>query len=144
MKITMQEIETAIAGAAPADGGPWQANTIARNLAQLVAGEAAEERREREAWEAGRSQWAVRFTPSEGPLGNPAAIAELQDTAVARHREAVQERLRRNRELLSGIGASIVTLGTGALSGGMTTGALAAGAMEIARQIANALNDEAA
>lgn len=93
-------------------------------------------------WEAGRREWAVRFSPTGGPGGDAGAAASIQDTALARHREEVSRQLRRNRALLSGIGASVVTLGTGALTGGMTAGALAAGAMEISRLLAEALNGE--
>ncbi len=142
MKITMQEIETAIASAAPEEGEPWQAAPIARSLAKLVAGEAEQERRDREAWEAGRSGWTVRFSPTGGAGGNAGAVAAIQDGALARHREEVARQLQRNQRLLSGIGASIVTLGTGALTGGVTTAALAAGAMEISRLIAGAMNGE--
>ncbi len=142
MKITMQEIETAIARAAPAEGEPWQAAPIARSLAKLVAGEAEQERREREAWEAGRTGWTVRFSPTGGTGGDAGSIASMQETVLARHREEVSRQLGRNRKLLSGIGASVVTLGTGALTGGVTAAALAAGALEISRLIASALNGE--
>ena len=143
MKITMQEIENAIALAAPPEGQPWEPAPIARSLAKLVAQEAEQERAAREAWEEGRTGWAVRFAPTPTRFGDPEGVRSLQDDVLAQHEAAIERRIKANRQIISGIGSSIVALGTGAINGGMTMPALVAGAMEIARQIAQALNDPA-
>ena len=144
MKITMQEIENAIALAAPPEGQPWEPAPIARSLARLVAEEAEQERAEREAWEQGRTGWAVRFAPTPTRHGDPEGIRSLQDGVLAQHEAAIERRIKANQQIVSGIGSSIVALGTGAITGGMSMPALVAGAMEIARQIANALNESSA
>lgn len=144
MKITREEVETALVKAAPSEGKSWEPGVIAQQLVNLVEEEAEQERRDREDWEVGRQQFGVRFAESDVPKGNPAAIDAHQAEAQAKHRAFIQQRLARNRELISGIGASIVALGTTALTGGASTPVLVAGAMSIARQIADALNDTSA
>ncbi len=140
LKITQDEILTAVAKAAPKEGQQWNGDEIAQQIGSLMKAEADEEL----AWQEGRKQFETRFTNSDVAPGDATGVAAWQADKLQEVKAHVAARISANKALVASIGASVMALGATAMSGGATTPVLVQGALGIGAAIANALNDTSA
>jgi hypothetical protein len=139
IKITLPEISRAIA-ATPKNNGVYDERAIAQSIADYINSEIAREKQEHDEWEAGRKGFEVRFPETNVQPGRPDEVERMQAEAQIRHAELVEQKIRSNKELIAGIGAAVVGIGTTAITGGAGSPVGAAAFLGIATQLANALN----
>ena len=115
--------------------------SIAKALANLANDAAIIARREEDEFQAALAGMKSRYTPirQNMSLSTAANIDEVTDTLVREHAQAVEAKIAQNKQLISGIAASVLAVGSAVATGGMTSPMAITSLTGIASQVSSAL-----